>query len=319
MVAPPNPPPPGWAALIAARMPRAASQRVRANRRLRQTGAIAVRPGVYALPDTPAGRESLAEASRELARQKGSGLGCLLAWLDPLDDEKLRARYTQDADRKRQRLLTHIHRIERMLGPDSRLQATVRRTANARLARLRKHLGRVSPEAHAAPTPAVETEAPPQRPHEATPYRGRVWVTRRGVLVDRIASAWLIQRFIDRAARFRFVSPGEELAPGELRFDMADAEFTHESDRYTFETLVGRFRPDDPALQQLGEIVHDLDLRDGKFGRSEAPGVARVIAGLAAAQPDDAARIDQGRWLFDCLYSSLQPGPAPQLPKGVLP
>jgi len=151
------------------------------------------------------------------------------------------------------------------------------------------------------------------------PYRGRTWVTRRGVLVDRIASAWLIQGFLDHEARFRFVTPGEAPAPGELRFDMAEADFGHEGDRCTFETLVERFSPDDPALRQLAEIIHDLDLKDGKYGRVETPGVALLIAGLAASEPDDAARIHQGRGLFDCLYSALRPGPTPRLAKGVLP
>jgi len=85
------------------------------------------------------------------------------------------------------------------------------------------------------------------------------------------------------------------------------------------ETLVERFRGDDPALRQLAESTHDLDLNDGTYGRSEAPGVALLIAGLAASEPDDVARIRQGRGLFDCLYAALRPGPTPRLPKGALP
>src|SRR5207249_410178 len=138
-----------------------------------------------------------------------------------------------------------------------------------RLARLRKHLDRTS----MAPVPILQSSEAsrpaPVTATGATPYRGRTWVTRRGVLVDRIASAWLIQRFIDREAQLRFVRPGEPSAPGELCFDMAEADFGHEGDRCTFETLVERFGAADPALRQLAEIIHDLDLRDGKYGRSE--------------------------------------------------
>ena len=308
-----------WAAIIAARMPRAATQRVRANRRLRQTGAVAVRPGVYALPDSAGGRAALARAALEMTRQRGSALPCVLTWLDSRHEAKLRARYEQERNRRRQRLLKHIHDLERTLAPNSRLSATSRRTAHARLARLRKHLDRGSTAAVPVLQPSEASRPDPVTASGVTPYRGRTWVTRRGVLVDRIASAWLIQRFIDREAQFRFVSPGEPAAPGELRFDMAEADFGHEGNRCTFETLVERFRADDPALRQLAEIIHDLDLRDGKYGRTEAPGVALVIAGLAAGEPDDAARISQGRWLFDSLYSALRPGPPPRLPKGVLP
>src|SRR5437867_771729 len=133
----------GWAAIIAARMPSAATQRVRASRRLRQTGAVAVRPGVYALPDSAEGRAALASAAHEVTRQRGSALPCVLTWLDSRDEAKLRARYEQERNRRRQRLLKHIHDLEHTLAPTSRLSATSRRTAHARLARLRKHLDRV--------------------------------------------------------------------------------------------------------------------------------------------------------------------------------
>jgi hypothetical protein len=134
--------------------------------------------------------------------------------------------------------------------------------------------------------------------------RGRTWVTREGIFVDRIASAWLIARFIDPDARFRFV-PAEGYRPrkDELRFDMFDAEFTHVGDRCTFEVLLDRFALDDPALRAIAEVVHDIDLKDAKFGREEAPGIERVLAGIARANPDDAARLERGRQLFDDLYA----------------
>ena len=132
---------------------------------------------------------------------------------------------------------------------------------------------------------------------------GRVWVTRAGVHVDRIASAWLIRRFIDPEARFKFV-PAQGYAPelGELRFDMFEAEFTHEGDRCTFEVLLARARLADPALAAIGEIVHDIDFKDGKFGRAEASGIAHLIEGLSAANQDDQARIERGAAMLDDLY-----------------
>ena len=137
--------------------------------------------------------------------------------------------------------------------------------------------------------------------------RGRTWVTRTGIFVDRIASAWLIRRFIDPEARFKFVPPqGYRPKPGELRFDMFEAEFTHEGNRCTFEVLLERFHLDDPALGVLAEIVHDIDLKDDKFGRDEAPGVAAVVFGIVAAHDDDATRLDRGGALFDDLYAQLR-------------
>ena len=137
----------------------------------------------------------------------------------------------------------------------------------------------------------------------------RVWVTRRGIKVDRIGSAWLIRKAIDPEARFKFVDPaGYEPEPGELRFDMFDGEYTHEGPRCTFETLLARFDLTDPALAALAEIVHDVDCKDALFGRVEAPGLAAFIQGLAATTADDATRLERGSMMFDALYASLGEG-----------
>lgn len=149
--------------------------------------------------------------------------------------------------------------------------------------------------------------APASAVTPAAPVRGRVWVTRRDPQVDRLASAWLIRRFIDPDARFKFVAPrGYRPEASELRFDMYDGEYTHEGDRCTFETLLRRFDLRDPALRAIGEIVHDIDLKDEKFGRAEAQGIATLVAGLAATQPDDAARVERGAAIWEDLYAHFR-------------
>ncbi len=147
---------------------------------------------------------------------------------------------------------------------------------------------------------------PPKPGDLSIEFNGRTWVTRAGVFVDRIASAWLIHRFIDRAAVFKFVSPSKYRRQGdELRFDMFDGEYTHEGDRCTFEILLERFSLADPALHAIGEIVHDIDLKDEKFNRVETMGVQSVIAGIAGTYRDDSDRIANGSPVFDALYSQL--------------
>jgi hypothetical protein len=140
----------------------------------------------------------------------------------------------------------------------------------------------------------------------ADEVRGRTWVTRKGIHVDRIASAWLVRRFLDPEARFKFVaSKGYVPEPGELRFDMFEAEFTHEGDRCTFEVLLDRFGLDDAGLRAIGEIIHDIDLKDARFGRAEKAGIERLIAGIALTQKDDEARLSRGSALFNDLYESF--------------
>jgi hypothetical protein len=138
------------------------------------------------------------------------------------------------------------------------------------------------------------------------PLQGRVWVTREGVQVDRIASAWLIRRFIDSGAHFKFVpGTGYGPQPGELRFDMFEGEFTHIGDRCTFEVLLGHAGLEDAALEAIGEIIHDIDLKDDKYGREEAGGVRSLINGIAASSTDDEQRLARGSALLDDLYSSF--------------
>ena len=136
---------------------------------------------------------------------------------------------------------------------------------------------------------------------------GRTWVTRRGVKVDRISSAWFVRRFVDPKARLRFIDPKkEEPRTGEIGFDMVGGEFTHDGDRCTLETLVRRTGVADAALLPITEIVHDIDLKDGKYGRPETAGVAQVLAGLLAANPDDPTRLERGFALFDDLYAAYR-------------
>jgi hypothetical protein len=150
----------------------------------------------------------------------------------------------------------------------------------------------------------VEGVEPSRATLDVAQHKGRTWVTRTGIKVDRMASAWLIRKFIDPEARFKFV-PAKDYRPqpGELRFDMFEGEFTHEGDLCTFEVIVQRFGLGDPALRAIAEIVHDIDVKDAKYGREEAPGIGQLVAGIAAAHPDDEARLARGSALFEDLYA----------------
>ena len=139
--------------------------------------------------------------------------------------------------------------------------------------------------------------APLERPHK------RTWVTRTGIHVDRMASAWLIKRFIDPEARFKFVVAKEhQPKAGELRFDMFDGEFTHEGELCTFEVLLARFELTDAALRPIAESIHDIDLKDAKHGRPETAGIAQMVNAIATAHREDEARLQRASALFDDLY-----------------
>ena len=147
---------------------------------------------------------------------------------------------------------------------------------------------------------SAQPASPSASPDRVAP--GTTWVTRRNVHVDRMASAWLIRRFIDPEARFKFVAPrGYRPAAGELRFDMEQAEYTHVGERCTFQVLLDRFGLSESALAAIGEIVRDIDCKDALYGRPETAGIAALIAGIAATGPDDADRLQRGALVFDHL------------------
>jgi hypothetical protein len=303
-----------WLLLIHQIPPKPDYFRVKVRRRLRRLGAVPIKSSVYALPATAEAREDFEWLAREIEQDGGEAAICEASFVAGLADDQVRDLFRSARDEDYREIASAAR--EQIAGSDpSRRQAEV-----ARLRQRLAELARIDFFAAPARREAEEAVAESERLHRAeraagtdadeASYHGRTWVTRRDVRVDRIASAWLVRRFIDPAARFAFVSArGHVPAPGEVRFDMYDAEFTHEGDRCTFETLVARFGLKDRGLRAIGEIVHDVDCKDDRFGREEAAGVATLIAGIARATDDDAERLARGAAIFDELYAALGPRP----------
>ena len=310
-----------WLVLIHQIPPKPDYLRVKIGRRLQRLGAVPVKKSVYVLPDRPQSLEDFQWIRAEVIEGGGDASICKAHFVDGLSNEQIIALFRDARDAEYADLAAaarDVRAAARKRDPDADRR---RVRPEDDLVRLRKRLAAVvgidffrapgramAEEALHAVSDALAAARPsssgPLGISESAQERGRTWVTRTGIFVDRIASAWLIRRFIDRDARFKFVDPGTyRAAPGELRFDMFEGEFTHEGDRCTFETLLDRFHIDNAALSPIGEIVHDIDLKDEKFGRHEAPGIERVLAGVAAANDDDAARLERGSMLFDDLYS----------------
>lgn len=137
-------------------------------------------------------------------------------------------------------------------------------------------------------------------------YKGKIWMTRKRPFVDRMASAWLIKRFIDRNAVFDFIDEKdmETIGKGYVTFDIRGGEFTHAGDLCTFEAMVKAFRLKDKALRKITEIVHELDMKDGKYAVPEARGIEGILAGLRKSVKDDAELLEKGMAVFEMLYIS---------------
>jgi hypothetical protein len=307
-----------WLLLIHQLPAKPAYLRVKVWRRLQALGAVAVKNAVYVLPANEQTQEDFEWVLKEIIEGGGEAMICEARLIDGLSDQEVRSLFTAARDQDYEALAKEAAALAEALRQDE--TAMSQAEGRAQLARLKAKLaqvvamdffganGRETVDGLLTGLEAKLTEDTMAETSDAAHQNGaslkdRVWVTRQGVHVDRIACAWLIRRFIDPAARFKFVSgKGYAPSPGELRFDMFEAEFTHEGDRCSFEVLLGRAGLTDPALQAIAEIVHDIDLKDCKFGRDEAGGIKTLIAGVAMAHQSDEERLTRGGAIFDDLY-----------------
>jgi hypothetical protein len=311
---------PKWLLLIHQIPPTPNYFRVKIGRRLQRLGAVPIKNSVYVLPKSEQSYEDFEWVVREIVEGGGDASVCEARFVEGLSDAEVEALFNSARETDYLELAKEARRLRSTL-PHGKKAEDYKEELESGIARLRKRLeeiekmdffaatGRdtvegllVSVEAKLK-TSAAEEPQGDSPPTAVEKVQGRVWVTRKGIHVDRMASAWLIRRFIDKDARFKFVlGKGYRPEPRELRFDMFEAEFTHEGDRCTFEVLLQKFGLTESALKQIAEIVHDIDLKDEKFGREDALGVDRLIAGIAMAHPEDEKRLAEGSAVFNSLY-----------------
>jgi hypothetical protein len=267
-------------------------------RRLKQIGALALKKSAYLLP---AGDESIEDFHwllQEILNEGGE------AWIFRAEPE---AGLTDDTIRERFRQLraADYRDLAAQLQQGDDLRKLRRRFEELRKIDFFGAPGRDKVEDLMNQRDLADASAAPASPLAG--LKGCTWVTRRGIKIDRIASAWLIRRYIDPQARFSFVDPGEyRHRESEIRFDMFEGEFTHEGDHCTFEVLLERSAIADPALRLIGEIVHDLDLKDARFDRPETAGIGILIEGVAQRHTNDMQRLEEGLIIFDALHARLK-------------
>ena len=292
------------------------SPRVALWRRLRRLGAIAPTGGIHLLPDREECLEAFQWLTEEVKQAKGDALVMHVDQFEGLSDADLIERFRQARAADYAELDAQAHELEQSLR--ARLNPEERARLQEALNRLeRRHADLVRVDFFDAPEGSAVASrlariAQALSPRESTDmgvspaplvaYREKRWVTRPRPHVDRLACIWLIRRFIDPAAVVRY-SPTPE--PDEVAFDMPHGEFTHRGHLCTFEVMVAAFGLDDPVLQTMGEIVHEIDLRDGRYVRPETAGVDAILKGWLLARFENAALEAHGIALFEGLYAAL--------------
>ncbi|HEV2063923.1 MAG TPA: chromate resistance protein ChrB domain-containing protein [Thermoanaerobaculia bacterium] len=295
-----------WYLLIHQLPPEPLYLRAKIRQRLARVGAAALKNAVYALPRREECLEDLEWIAEEAVSGGGEAYVCEAEFLEARTDEALVARFREERNADYEAMAEALRAPAANDDPAARLARARKRFADiagidffgaSGRSRVERLLRGLESEARRRTVPAPG----PSR----SDLKGKTWVTRRGIHIDRIASAWLVRRFLDPKARFRFIDAREPRRKGELRFDMVGGDFTHEGDRCTFETLLTHAGIRDRALAGIAEIIHDIDLKDEKFGRAEAAGIERLVTGLILANPEDEARLERGFVLFDELYQSF--------------
>jgi hypothetical protein len=296
---------------------------------MKKAGAVQLKGSVYVLPDTREHEELFQWLVGEISAMGGEAAFVRADRVETMPDEEIVALFERRKAMDYRRLGEAIDAMERTI--DGARQGGRAATAKALQGRIAK-FGRNFEEARrtdffasvagrdlgnrieSVQAAISELAGAAQRaPHSAgiplrnpDAYRGRRWVTRRDPFIDRMASAWLIRKFIDPAAAFGFIDEEEGTLAGTdaVAFDVLGGEFAHVDDLCTFEVLVRSFELKDHALAKIVEIVHDLDVRAERFRRAEAAGVKEILEGVRRTASDDADALERGMAVFEMLYAA---------------
>ncbi|MCH7619662.1 MAG: chromate resistance protein [Candidatus Marinimicrobia bacterium] len=307
-----------WLLLIHNIPPKPDALRVKIWRRLQQVGSVAIKQSVYVLPLSEQSREDFNWILKEITEGGGEGSIFEALFLEGLSDEQIIALFEDARKSDCEKIIEDAGEVlSNWSSKESKQQYQTKYLPD--LNKLQRRLDQVTsidffdvPERGAAQKLLNElkdkiyerqTETKDKK-KETGNLNGKTWVTRENIFIDRIASGWLIQRFVDKEAKFKYVR-GSQYSPkkNDIRFDMFEGEFTHEGNLCTFEVMRNRLQLKDKALVHIAEIVHDIDLKDNKYNHNETDGFNALLIGLVASYPDDSKRMEQGLMLFDNFYS----------------
>jgi hypothetical protein len=302
---------PPWLLLTFTLPNKRASKRVEVWRKLQRYGAVPLGNSGYLLPNSPSNEERFEWLATEIRKYEGDASVVHVESIDNISKPQLIGRFAEARAKEYQELIREIEKFlavpqhEQGVGRLTRLRSRFQEIVDVDFfgSPLQKRIVELLASADAKRS---SKRTPPAAKINPQDFQNRLWVTRPRPGVDRSASAWLIRRFIDRKARFAF-APEERLPKDGVPFDMFHADgFGHRGDDCTFETLQKDFRIRGTKVKVIGEIIHDADISDVKFGRKEGLGIDEVLKGWARQGIPDAELLERGMQLVEGLYHSLK-------------
>jgi hypothetical protein len=297
-----------WLMLMFTLSAKQASHRVEVWRKLKKYGALPLRTSGYLLPNKPENQERFEWLAAAIRMHKGQASVAQIHAMDDLPSEKLQDMFVAARSRDYEALTLELKKLVRKKKHEPREVARFRRRLQeiAAIDFFNSPLrGRAEALLESADSIGQSKAIPASKGKVRKEYLDRVWVTRPRPGIDRVSSAWLIRSFIDPNAQFVFgADPRQQ--PDAIPFDMFQAGgFGHRGDDCTFETLRKEFAIRDPKIQAIAEIIHDADLSDEKFGRTEALGLDRVLIGWGQQGISDDELLRRGMELIEGLYRSI--------------
>src|SRR6266566_1853300 len=285
------------------------AERVAIWRKLKKSGAIQIKTSTYLLPDLPPQYEHFQWLAQQIRDFGGDATLVRVQEIEGMPNQKLIALFNRVRDEEYGAIKKSLHAfLARGKKADPETNAEELERLKRQLRAIREIDFFQSARGQDVQMLLRRAEGGPKKalPRlEAKNYRGKTWLTRPRPEIDRVGSAWLIRRFIDPRAKFVFAAKVPS-NPEILPFDMVDVECSHHGDCCTFEILIRRFGIEDKAVKKIGEMIHDTDLEDSKFQRSECIGIDRVLKGWAKEGVPDDEILRRGFECFDALYSFLQ-------------
>ncbi len=285
-------------------------------RRLQQVGAIPIKQAVYAMPDTEQNLEDLGWIAKEITDRGGDAFILNASLIEGLTDNEVVEIFKKARRKDYKKILTDAQTLLNTYNINKTKDSVLSDSKTA-LRRLIKSFNKTVeidffPVAEQSQTETYLTEMETIFHKHSTKgaaqavgdntFSGYTWVTKCNVYVDRMASAWFIKRFVDTDASFKFIKETRyQPKDKELRYDMQEAEYTHQEELCTFEVLVNTFCPDDRGLRQIAKLVHDIDLKDDMFELPETSGIQAVLDAIVITNTDDIKRIEQAGALLDGL------------------
>jgi len=311
-----------WLLLIHQIPPKPDYFRVKIWRRLQKIGAVAIKQSVYVLPNNGQSYEDLHWIVKEITEGGGTASLCKTIFLEGISNNQIESLFQVVRDAEYEKIIEDTQPlIKELSGISSEKHGSLILKKKKELSRIqnrfaeivaidyfnapcRAEADRILTECDALLRKSKDDVSPGV--HNVEKKSGQTWVTRKGIYVDRIACAWLILRFIDSDGRLKFVEDERyRPQPDEVRFDMFEGEYTHIGDNCSFEVLVSSFALGSQPIMAIAEIIHDIDLKDKKYGRPEVEGLQAVFSGIARTCSDDRERVKRGSMMLDELYASF--------------